>query len=70
MYPTLSRKVLSFFVCRRVNDVPYLVADFSLHWSVSATAAPLHLLWGGFDVFVRIRGWMVSELGMYCRDCT
>jgi len=30
MYPTISRKVLAFFVCRTINGDPYLVADFSL----------------------------------------
>jgi len=34
MYPTIGRKVLSFFVCRQVNGVQYLAADFSLHWSL------------------------------------
>ncbi len=29
LYPGISSRVLSYFICRRVNDVNYLVADFT-----------------------------------------
>ena len=58
MYPKVSSTVLSFFVCREINNVDYLVADFSEQCEDSRCAIPACLKLVAQLLLLSLRSWL------------